>query len=787
MDTQIDQDWCVVENKFEIAKNRHYESIFALGSGYMTTRASVEEGFEDDDQSLEFDRYMVNVTLEVIPAAKSKWGTYMPVIQARHPHLMVGIVNLPYYLGLVVYADGEKLDLEASKITHYRRWLDLRTATLYRTLVWETRSGKRIELRFTRFVNPEEKFVCVQRCQIKMLAGSAEIQVVHFVDNNVRTNGFDKFTRTSVDHINQILYSDVTTNLNNRVLTASVAHNTRTEGWTFIKDARRISAASTFALEAGEEAAVTKISAVITDMYFPADQLLENAQTATLRSLAQPVETLHQAHCAVWARHWAASDVEIQAQDKEGFNSQLAIRTAIYHLLRAQAPDEDRGLPCPKGLTAETYFGSVLWDMDIFIQPFYLYTTSQAARVTSMFRYRGLTGARALAKQHQYPGARYPWQSDRNGEETCVIWQYADHEIHITADVAIGIWHYYASSGDLDFLFDYGAEILVETARYWTARVDMVPGVPGYQIYGVMGPDEYKPLTNNNAYTNYVARFNLNLAVKAIEMMRAQAPGKYQKLAEKIGLKEAELLQFADVAASLSIPMDPARHLIWQCDHWETAFVELDIEGIWQDRTRLFGSYISQEKRYRSKCLKQPDVVAMLGIFTEAYPPAVMKASFDYYARYDIHDSSVSMVHHQIVAAKLGRRETAYEAWLSSIDIDFGQRPRSADGVHMGNVGGMWQEIVFGFCGMVSALNTEVLTFNPCLPEQIRQISYQVQWRGKRVFITVTGSTIKLENLSNEDLPFVVKGKQYAVRAGDKVEVAYSNLIGSDWIGSFPK
>jgi len=768
--TRIEPNWCLVDDRFDIAKNRHFESVFALGSGYMTTRASIEDGFEDDDQSMEFDRFMGNVTLEVIKASKSKWGTFMPVIQARHPHLMVGIVNLPYYLGLQVYADGEKLDLEVSQITRYRRWLDLKTATLYRTLVWKTKSGKKIELSFVRFMNPEVKFVCVQQCQIKMLAGAAEIKVVSFVDNNVRTNGFDKFAQTAVGHSGNIVYSDVTTNMDNRIVTASAAVVTATNGYAIVKDARRVSASSSFALPAGAGAAVTKVSAVVTDMYFPSDALVETALQIVNRNLAQPVEDLHQAHCAVWAIWWERSDVEMEVADQDGYNSQLAIREAIYHLLRAKAAGEDRGMLCPKGITTEVYFGSVFWDMDIFFQPFYLYTHPPTGRCTPMFRYLNLPGARAIARQYNYRGARYPWQSDKNGQEVCVLWQYAEHQVHITADVAIGVWHYYASSGDLDFLFDYGAEVLLETARYWVGRVDQVPGVPGYQINGVMGPDEYKPLTNNNAYTNHAARFNLNIAVKAAEMMRTQAPEKYRQLAQKIGLQDEELKQMAEIAAGISIPMDKARNLIWQCDHWDTAFAELDIEGIWKDRTRLCGALVAQEKRYRSKCMKQSDVVAMLGVFTEAYPREVKEASFDYYAKYNIHDSSNSMCHHQIVAANLGRPELAYASWLKSIDIDFGKLPRSADGIHMANVGGMWQEVVFGFCGLVSALNTDMLTFNPCLPQEIKRIRCAMQWKGQRVAITVTGTSVTVENLSSQDLTFVVKGKTCHVAAQSQAE-----------------
>ncbi len=167
----IDPNWCVVEEQFDITKNKHYESIFALGTGFVTTRGSIDEGFEDDNQALEYDRLAGVVTLEKIPSAKSRWGTFMQVIGAEHPFLRTGIVNLPHYLGFQIAADGDDLNMETSKIRDYCRWLELGTATLYRSFVWENVFGKKIRVVHKRFMDPDQKFVCVQQCHVEMLEG----------------------------------------------------------------------------------------------------------------------------------------------------------------------------------------------------------------------------------------------------------------------------------------------------------------------------------------------------------------------------------------------------------------------------------------------------------------------------------------------------------------------------------------------------------------------------------------------------------------------------------------
>lgn len=765
--------WHARENGFAVENNRHYESLFALGTGYLTTRSSVEEGFRDDDQAIEYMRKPVNVTLEKLAESKSRYGTFVPVIQTEHPLLRVGIANLPWFLGLTLYADGEKLDTETGRISDYHRWLDIKSATLYRTFVWQTASGRQINVLFKRFMNPELRFVCVQECRITMIAGSCDIRVVSSVDNNVRTNGHEAFVDRRSGYSGDLLYTDITTNMGNRVITASAARVSKTDRCEIEQEPRKISAGYRFTLREGEEAVVQKVSAAIADMYYERDRLLETAEEAIRDQLRQDIETLHREHQRVWAAYWNTSDIRIVADDSEGYDSQTAIRLAIYHLLRAKARDEYRTLICPKGTTSEVYFGAVFWDMDIFIQPFYLYTNHQVARTTPMYRYHGLAGARKLAREAGYRGARYPWNGDVHGNETCPLFEYAEHQVHVTSDVVIGLWHYIRESCDKEFLFDRGAEIIMETSRYWAERVDKLKGRPGYHILGVMGPDEYTHFCNNNAYTNHSVKYCLNLAVEVARMMKREAPQKYRALCDKIALEESELGRFAEIAAGLSIPVDKDRNIVWQCDGYDTNYAEIDIEAIWKDKTRPFGDYILQEKRYRSKVMKQSDVGALLCLFSEDFTPEQKRASFDYYAKYNTNESSNSMCHNMILAANIGNAAVAYDSWKASMDIDFGARPRSRDGIHCANVGGMWQEVVHGFAGMVSALHTDTLTFRPCLPKEIREISFKLYWKKDLVRVTLRRNALTVENLSSNALEFRVNARAAVAKAGESTALEY--------------
>jgi len=521
-----------------------------------------------------------------------------------------------------------------------------------------------------------------------------------------------------------------------------------------------------------DEAKILKVSAQAANVYFDKETLLDEGIKLVNAAINKGAETLHEAHKTRWAENWEMSDIQIKSNDPKNYNSQRAIRQSIYHLFRARSTDP-RALNCAKGSTSEMYLGSVCWDMEIFFQPFYIYTQPALAKMTCLYRYGILDGARRSAKAHNYIGARYPWQTDRYGDEVCSLFEYADHEIHITADIVVGLWHYYLNTLDKDFLYNYGLEIILETSRYWTTRVNKLKGRPGWHILGVMGPDEYKPITNNNAYTNFVVRESLRLAEKVVNMCKADVPEIYEKLCERIKFNEKELELFNEIADDLPIPQDEESKIIWQCDDFDTAFCEIDIEGLWLDRNKQFGFYTTQELRYRAKCLKQSDVIALMGLYTEAFTKEEMIASYEYYNPFTIHDSSNSICHNAIVAAYMGRPDLAYENWLKSIDIDFGLRPRASEGIHFANVGGMWQEVVHGFGGLVNALSSDTLTFKPCIPEQITDISFQIIWKGQKVAVTVTKDTIKFKNLSDKEITIKVYYNPVIVNAGKEEEVKY--------------
>ena len=126
-----------------------------------------------------------------------------------------------------------------------------------------------------------------------------------------------------------------------------------------------------------------------------------------------------------------------------------------------------------------------------------------------------------------FKGALYAWESADTGEETTpervigpdgamIDILTGQMEQHISADVAYAVWQYWRATGDDEFFLAAGAEILLETARFWASRA-VVEADGKRHIRHVIGPDEYHEDVDDNAFTNVMARWNIARALEAIE------------------------------------------------------------------------------------------------------------------------------------------------------------------------------------------------------------------------------------------------------------------------------
>jgi len=743
MQTLDDDPWLIEESAFDAHTACATEGLFTLGSGYLHIRGSLEEPLAGAPQNTDYMRLPANVTAEQRPSSPARWGTYVPGTFAPHPLLNRQMVNLPWFLELALRHGDEWLDMRTSTVTGYRRWLDMRTATLSRTFAWITRAGTVLTVRFERFVCADRPHLTVQRLALTADRDTT-VQLRAGIDADVRTSGFDHFTAIAFT----------------RPAPAAVGCRIETNGGDTVELLTRLVGAAPdvditharyagldckLTLRAGETLTIGKRTAITTS---------RDRDAATPAAILDACADLDQSalaasHAAEWAHRWARSDVRCEGCAR----TQQALRASIYHLLRAH-PRDDRVAIDAKGYAGDAYFGRFFWDTEMNLLPFFLYTDPERARQLCDFRRHTLDGARDNAAGRGYTGARYPWESDDRGHENCAGWQYADHEVHVTADIVWAWEHFAAAAPDPDYLAA-AADAIVATARYWMDRIDRdADGHP--VLLGVMGPDEYTPLSHNNAYTNWMVARNLRAAA---------AIGSHG------GATAAECEAFTATADALLIPR--RGDLILQCDDFD-ALADPQFDRRWPDRRRVFAAQVPQEILYRTKCLKQADVILLQVLFPEAFSDAECRAAWEAYLPFTTHDSSLSAGIHALMALRLGQPDTAWDFFQRGLYFDLDTAHGGArEGIHIAGCGCNWMVAVTGFGGLRTALQADSLTLDPRLPATLSRLTFPLVWKGCPLTVDITPLACSVTNRGDRAIEARIAGDPYSIPDGGTVTATY--------------
>lgn len=709
------------QSPFEIARAKGYEGVFTLGSGYLHVRGSLEEHLADAPQNVSYMRRPANVTAETFPYMPVKWGVFVPGIYGLHPLMGKELANLPSFLSLTPSVNGEKLDLQHSRVEDYQRQLNFKTAILSRSLTWITQQGATIQVEYQCFVSAADPHLCVQQLTLTS-DQTVDCELSAGIDADVRTSGYDHFTQVEFSQVEPNHIRCVVTLDTGSIVTQQTALLLNDAKWTYHPTARQATLSTTHTLQAGTPIKLEKRTALITD--FDREPLI----IGDLLKLETPAEALQTAHEAVWKTRWDVSDVLIEGDEE----SQLAMRLSLYHLLRAH-PNDSRFAIDPKAYAGDAYRGLYFWDTEMYLLPFFLYTDPDRARMLTDFRINTLKGAQINAQEYGYEGARYPWEGDIDGIDQCPAWQYRDHEVHVTADVVYGFLHYSATSNQPSYVDEDAREVILETAKYWLDRVDTRAEDHAPSLLGVMGPDEYTPITQNNAYTNRLVSMSLATA---------------SALSENHDF--ASLCAY--VAQSLPI-LKRADGLVLQCEEFER-LADLDIEYFWRDRSRPFASQVSQERIYRSKCMKQADVLLLMMLFPHEFTDAEVAKAWEYYLPFTTHDSSLSPGVHAVIALRLGLHQPAWDFWQRSYGIDL--HGGAEEGLHIAALGMNWQIAVFGFAGVQTAMVNDTLTLNPRLPSAWKRLAFPLLWKGQSVFIDIHPDDVTVTNRSPQAMPIQV-------------------------------
>jgi trehalose/maltose hydrolase-like predicted phosphorylase len=321
------------------------------------------------------------------------------------------------------------------------------------------------------------------------------------------------------------------------------------------------------------------------------DDPAPHAVAALARSRALGWRAVLAEHEAAWDARWAASDIVIDGNDI----IQRAVRFAVYHLTSTANPEDDRVSIGARALTGDAYIGHVFWDTEIYLLPFYTAVWPEAARALLMYRFHTLPGARAKAAHFGFKGALYAWESADTGVETTpervigtdgkpveILTGQMEH--HISADIAYAVWQYWRFTGDDDFFLRAGAEILLDTARFWASRAGAEADGKRH-IRHVIGPDEYHEDVDDNAFTNVMARWNIARGLETMDVLREHWPNHAATLWEKLTLRDEEL-RYVRATAAADLDPDPNTaggvHIAGLGALWQAVilgFAGLDLKG----------------------------------------------------------------------------------------------------------------------------------------------------------------------------------------------------------------
>lgn len=710
--------WIIEEAAWQPERNAVWESLFTLANGYLGVRGFPEEQFD---------------------AGPTQPGIYIAGVFNPGADGIPELVNVTNFLAVEIKLEEQPFRMAQGSVAEYRRMLGLKRGLLQRSMVY-TANGRSTRLEFERFVSVSDMHSVGQSLTITPLDWRGKVSVGLWFDARVSNQNKRHLRFLHSEHMgrDRILLATQT----DRALTR-IVHACRCVSWVhqqpppkprFVGSGEMIGLEYQVTLERGQQAAFDRIITTHTSK----DPETISAERCCLESVRGPEGGAYgvhrRRHVEAWQRRWEHADITIDGPDDD----QRAIRFSVFQLIQHCPPRNVAVSIGAKGLTGEGYRGHVFWDTDIFMVPFFVCVDPPAAKRLLDYRVKTLDGARRKARASGYQGAMFPWESADTGDEACPTYVpdpktgepvrvlTGELQHHISADVVYAAWRYVQASRDVAFQERDFLILCVLTARFWASRVTHNEAKGCYEIRNVIGPDEYHVRVDDNAFTNFMAAWNLKLAAREVKrMLREHRLG---RLLRNMKVTEEEVSRWLTVAESMYLPGKPNQ------SPWEQ---HKGFYGLHLTNPRPLSATVSplpEKERMaeieKSQVLKQADVLMLTVLFPDVFSMKAKRANWEYYEPKTTHDSSLSASIHSIAASDLGLREAAYSYFRRSAFIDLHDTMGNTNsGLHLGAIGGTWQAVVRGFMGL--KLDADKPRIRPRLPDVWGRVSMQFQHRDR--------------------------------------------------------
>ena len=755
-------------NKLDLTESVlcHQETLFHNANGYIGVRGTLEEGYAAGYDSMR--GMYVNGIYDI--ASMKQAELLCNLVEDKEAMLNITDTQT-IYLNL----GEERFSLFEGEVSNYSRVLNMEEGYTERSLRWTSPSGKIIDLAIRRMTSFIKLPLFTIEYSVTPVNFSGDLLFTSLQLGDVRNYCNPKDPRMAAE-APEYLKKGVCEQEGN--CTYVTSHTTKSNLWVGTGVSHKVSVPAEITITKGEDerSFTHQISAfagegqkvTLTKYTVFSDSVRKEDPLAALKedlaeTMSKDLSYYYEAQKKYLDEFWDRSEMEIIGDEKLN----RAASFNMYQLLQSAAKDPYCSIAA-KGLSGEGYEGHYFWDTEMYMVPFFVLTNPQLAREILVYRYKTLPKARINAGLLGHSqGALFPWRTI-TGVECSGYFVSGSAAYHINGDIAYAVVNYFNHTHDLEFMADYGAEILIETARLWIDTGNYYHDK--FMINDVTGPDEYTCMVNNNYFTNAGAKFNLKWAVKTIALL-SEEPALADKLAaliDKLDLKAEELDAFAEAAVKMYLPYDEETGINPQDDSFMQK-KKWDLSKTPKEMLPLLLHYHPLHI-YRYQVLKQADTVLAHYLYPDEQSEETVAKSFAYYEPITTHDSSLSTCVYSIVASQLGQYEKAYDYFGDSARLDLENlHSNSRDGIHTANMGGCYMAIVNGFGGL--RITYDGISMKPSIPSKWESYSFKFMYCGSKIKAAIDKAQVTVSLIEGADVTLSIYGREYKLAAGQSVSV----------------
>lgn len=732
------QNHLLKEVSYDIKDEAKLASVFGIGNGYFGLRGSLEEFGDVFVQGLYirgvFDSIVeIPMTFADNVYMKNYYFDCQKLKEFEHEDSCINICD-PLLVRCKIA--GKTFLPWLGEVKKWTRYIDMKTGGLVRTLTWDDGEGHLTKFKFERYCSFENNHLILQRIEIEKLNHDLEVEVILGVDTLVKTNGQHK---SVVTHNNNYEGGvELNFHLGNKYnMEVGLSSTYEGENLDFVSLHEEDGIYGSKYLLKENKTVITKISSLFASVD-PKDNDLSLIENAKMQ-IDGDYYLLYKKHLAAYKKAFEMIDIKLKGDDE----LDAYLRYANYQtLIGFDRYDSVHSLSA-KNLTAEKYNQFVWWDAEIFQLPVVISTFPEAAKHALEYRYRALEESKLNAIKDGYKGAKYAFCSSVKGDEN--VWIYARHpflQIHINGDIGYGVYNYYRQTLDKEFMLTKGLEMMVEVIKYYHSRSTRIDGK--LHLLNVTGTDEHHPYVDNDAYTDYQAKFVANKALELIDELGYQ-------------ISENDRKTLVDFAENLYILPLHKEKLIPQFKGYFSLKPYLPLAG----NGAAKGFQMKASGLYHlSQIIKQPDVLNLYTYLDIGMDEKIYKANYRYYEHICEASSSLTFPVHAMSALDNKDYDKFKENLLNSILIDISDIHNCAyQGVHAACLAGGWMNFYRGVFGIRPRENE--LYLDPRFVPGFNEVEMNFYYHGILIHIKMDKNNIYLTSKSNKEIHILYKGKTY--------------------------